>query len=585
MANTNKNYPYLNEWLVISWRWLVLFLLGLTIARQSEINLLITVLLSLIAVWNLAMTILAVLNVRMPLHRILNLICDFAFTTAIFIAAGPEKGDMFWIGLIVIANATLYFRWKGGLVAALLFSMVQIGYAIFLNPQNKEALEFFLIIFGVNFGIASLAGLFSHWISRYTRQVELKTDQLVREISAKAAAQSQKRMIALTGQMDQLSAELNYNRLLDKIPEVIQQSMEIISPQEKPLTSAVLLFNESHLNVVRSRGLSKEDQQLSFPSDRGILFETLDRLTPQITDQPSRDPELKKVSSLNKSGSLVSFPLSRDSDDYGVLVLAHPDKDYFNQEKTDFIAVLVRQAVSAIQNARLYDRMDQENQSIVNGDEETKAKLAAGLRDGPIQAAGSIAKRLSVAQRLLFHKPKDVAAELASLEDVSQRISNDLRHLLFDLEPQGLSKGLDSLAEKNKSDFQQNVHLEIDENIIQKLSQEQQSAVFQLVEEAVNIARIYAKAELILVRLKPDHDDKEVAVLEVLDNGIAIAAQPDGEDGEQPQAPDMENLIAAAQQINGKLDINTVPGKANRIRVLIPLTQVAQERVNTSPTA
>lgn len=90
---------------------------------------------------------------------------------------------------------------------------------------------------------------------------------------------------------------------------------------------------------------------------------------------------------------------------------------------------------------------------------------------------------------------------------------------------------------------------------------------------------------MILVRLKPDHDDKEVAVLEVLDNGSAIAAQPDGEDGEQPQAPDMENLIAAAQQINGKLDINTVPGKANRIRVLIPLTQVAQERVNTSPTA
>jgi signal transduction histidine kinase len=138
--------------------------------------------------------------------------------------------------------------------------------------------------------------------------------------------------------------------------------------------------------------------------------------------------------------------------------------------------------VIAIQNALLYEQVEQEKQTIVTSQEEANKKLARDLHDGPIQSVASIAMRLSVAERLLFHKPKDVAAELSNIETLARKTTGELRHLLFTLRPltletDGLIAGLDSIAEKNLNTYQQKVRIDVDEDVVDRLDKSKHSTL------------------------------------------------------------------------------------------------------------
>ena len=47
------------------------------------------------------------------------------------------------------------------------------------------------------------------------------------------------------------------------------------------------------------------------------------------------------------------FPLRSGFNVYGAMLFAHADPNYFNRERTDLLDMIGRQAVIAIQNARL----------------------------------------------------------------------------------------------------------------------------------------------------------------------------------------------------------------------------------------
>jgi len=580
----HKPYPYLSDWLVVSWRWLALFLLSLTFASRPDFNWLIIVLLILIALWNLAMTTLAIINVRMPLHRLVNIFCDFAFTIALFILGGAMTGSLVWIGIVVIVNAAIFFQWRGSLIVALLFSAAQIGYAIYLNPDNLTAWLPFAIILGLNFLIAIMAGFGSSLVFNRIREKELTTDKQVHDIETRINSQYQKRMASLSKLVETLSSTLDYTVVLDIMLDLSQSAIDIIDPNQDKMTSAVLLFDESKLMVVNSRRFSPSDVNLKFPANSGLLLETLQKVEPQITHNPAKDPELWKIVSLQNCNVTISFPLARGMDDYGVMLFGHPNREFFTSEKIEALNLISRQAVIAIQNARLYQQVEQEKQTIVSSQEEANKKLARDLHDGPFQSVASIAMRLSVAQRLLFHKPKDVAAELANIETLARQTTGELRHLLFILRPltletDGLAAGLQTIAEKNLLTYQQKVRIDVDEKVVEQLDKNKHTTIFYLVEEAVTNARKHAQAELILVRLKHSPTDSEIALLEIMDNGVGFDVNKVNQKYSHRGSLGMVNLNERTQLINGLLHIDSVPGKGTRIRVFIPLTPAAIERV------
>ncbi len=584
MERQKNSYPYLCDWLVISWRWLALFILSLTFANQETFNWLVIGLLILYAFWNLAMTTLAILNLHMPLHRLANIICDFVFTAAMFVLAGSITGSLVWIGVVVLVTAAIFFQWRGALITALLFSAFQIGYAILLNPENLTAWLPFTVVIVLNFLIASIAGYTSSNLYKKIQETKLQSEKQVKEITTRAHNQYQKSLLSFSQLVETLSATLNYQAILDVMLDLSQSAIDNISPDQEKMTSAVLLFQENKLMVAKSRRFSPNDTNLQFPANSGVLLETLQSVEPKIIKDPVKDAELWKVASLQNCKVLMTYPLSRGIDDYGVMLFGHPNENFFDSEKQESLKIISRQAVIAIQNALLYEKVQNEKQTIVSSQEEANKKLARDLHDGPIQSVASIAMRLSVAQRLLFHKPKDVAAELANIETLSRKTTGELRHLLFTLRPltletDGLVAGLDSIAEKNLNTYQQKVRIDVDDDVVDRLDKSKHSTVFYLVEEAVTNARKHAQAELILVKLKFSPSDPNIAILEIIDNGVGFDVKKISEKYSHRGSLGMVNLNERTDLINGLLHIDSVPGKGSRIRVFIPLTSDAIERV------
>ncbi len=70
------------------------------------------------------------------------------------------------------------------------------------------------------------------------------------------------------------------------------------------------------------------------------------------------------------------------------------------------------------------------------------------------------------------------------------------------LESQGLIAALESMAEKMRETYGQNVIIQADPNLVEELEMGKQAVIFYIAEEAINNARKHAQARHVWVRLK-----------------------------------------------------------------------------------
>ena len=94
------------------------------------------------------------------------------------------------------------------------------------------------------------------------------------------------------------------------------------------------------------------------------------------------------------------------------MLFAHSDGDFFTQSKRETLDVVARQAVIAIQNARLYSDLEQEKERMVDIQEEARRKLSRDLHDGPTQSVAAIAMRLNYTRRFWIRISKRLAKRL-----------------------------------------------------------------------------------------------------------------------------------------------------------------------------
>jgi signal transduction histidine kinase len=104
--------------------------------------------------------------------------------------------------------------------------------------------------------------------------------------------------------------------------------------------------------------------------------------------------------------------------------------------------------------------------------------------------------------------------------------------------------------------------------------------VFYIIEEAVNNARKHANATEISVRFGPL--DSGIAVLEVHDNGVGfdVGAVTRAYDERTTSSLGLVNLQERTELVNGALQIESAAGKGTTVRVYVPLTEEAAERLH-----
>jgi signal transduction histidine kinase len=297
------------------------------------------------------------------------------------------------------------------------------------------------------------------------------------------------------------------------------------------------------------------------------------------------DPELGRVVALRNCTSGYIFPLRSGFNVYGVLIFAHPESGYFTTERTNLLDIIGRQAVIAIQNARLYQDLVEEKERLADVYEEARKKLARDLHDGPTQSVAAMAMRLNISRRMLSKDPKGAQEELVKLEELAHRTTKEIRHMLFTLRPlilesQGLAAAIQSMADKMMETFSQRVTVEIDERASQQLEMGKQGVIFYIIEEAVNNARKHAAADNITVRMR--QVEAGVVLLEIKDNGVGFDVKTISQnyDKRSSSSLGMVNLRERAELVNGLLNIESQEGKGTNVQVYIPITEEAADRLH-----
>lgn len=569
--------PYMADWFAISLRWIMLVGLIVSLGLGGQLDVSSAWPLGLIILWNLAMTTLAGLSIRINYHRRLNIAVDLILSATFYYGQGGFSGPAFWVGLLPILTGSIYFELWGAALTALIFS----GFVVYLGFQENLPLSLFVA------AILSILGLVFGFIGRSLISNMRKNRTLWVDAEEKKRAIQNERMRAIYELTSTLSSTLSYKRVLDSALDMSAAALnpEVDESISDPLVGVVMLFNGGKLRIGSARRFTSSDMRVTFDAVEGILKRALDEGEPITFKDIGYDPELGKVVALRNCTSGYCFPLRSGFNVYGVLLFAHPEPDYFTSERMKLLDIIGRQAVIAIQNARLYQDLVEEKERMSEVYEEARKKLARDLHDGPTQSVAAMAMRLNITRRMITKDIKSATEEVIKLEELAHRTTKEIRMMLFTLRPlilesQGLAAAIQSMADKMMETYSQKVVVDIEERATQQLEMGKQGVIFYIVEEAVNNARKHAAAETIAVKMR--QIDTGVVLLEIIDNGLGFDVKEvtQNYDKRTSSSLGMVNLRERAELVNGFLQIESKPNKGTKIQVYIPLTEEAADRLH-----
>jgi signal transduction histidine kinase len=575
--------PYVADWFATTVRWIVLVGLIISLSLRGQLNAAPLWLLAVMFIWNIAMSLMAGLSLRLRMyHRQIILGVDFLLAAIFFLLKGELAGTSIWVGILPVLLGAVYFEMWGAFLAGGVFALLQ-----YLVSRDSFSNNFALIassglvltlLIGLVAGVLGRLGMGRLRVARRTR---LDADERLRRMESE-------RLRAIYELTSTMTATLSYRRVLDSALDLGYMALNPNPDPDEPdsderLVSAVLLFKDHELQIGSARRFTNADMRVNLQGNEGILKKILDGGEAILTPDIGYDPELGRIVALRSCSSAYCFPLRSGFNVYGAMLFAHPDPSYFTKERCGLLDIIGRQAVIAVQNARLYQDLVEEKERMVEVQEEARKKLARDLHDGPTQSVAAMAMRINLARRMMTKNVKQATDELVKIEELAHRTTKEIRHMLFTLRPlilesQGLNAALEAMAEKLRETFTQNVLINVDEKILEDVEMGKQGVIFYIIEEATNNARKHANATHVWVRLRPF--ETGIALLEIEDDGLGFDVAAVNKSYDKRGSLGMVNLRERAELVNGLLNIDSAPGKGTRIQVYIPLSEEAADSLH-----
>ncbi len=339
--------------------------------------------------------------------------------------------------------------------------------------------------------------------------------------------------------------------------------------------------------------LSEPDGRLRFRTARGMEHETIDdpqfqisrsvveRVAgegqPLLASDAQSDERLSGRSSIQTLGlrSILCVPLKRQERVSGVLYVdSRVQTGVFLPADLDLLAAIAASAAIAIENARLHQEwvaiMRQQLARVTAAQEEERRRIARELHDGVGPALASMSHRLFAVGELLGSGdpvPAGAAAELEELAGLAAGYVRDIRRLIYDLRPTALDElGLVPALRDYLGRRQRELGLKIDLRAAEddRLPALVETALFRVVQEAVNNTIKHAQAETIQVSLVQET------------GGIRLRIADDGR-GFDPQAPRSSRHVGLwsmrerVEQLGGDFEVESAPGQGTTLIAWVPL--------------
>ena len=558
------------DWSLVQLRWLLFAIaLFLALLPPTELSLPFVAIAAIAIAYNTALAILARRRAA-PLHLDQpTALGDVLLIGALAWTSGRGDSPLPLLMLIPVLVASLRRGWAGG-APALLTSLLWV--ALSLSGRDGPATSAEVARLTGWLGLLACLLVVGVKLGRLARARAQALEQQGRD-RIRLAEEQARAMYELTGA---LSATLDYGRVLDAILDVALLGLRDLAGQQDETAGLVLLFDEAGgpgpLRIAASRRLSEDEAGQVLEARQGLLAELVSAGEPRVVADPGLDPELGALPSLRNLRSAAAVPLRAGFDLFGALLFASARPEAYQAEQMIFLATLGNQAAIALQNARYYQRQEEEKDRIIESEAEVRRWLARELHDGPTQTVSALAMRLNYLQLILEREPDRVADEIGDLEKMARRATREIRNTLFKLRPlalesQGLRGALEQYAARLREDEGIRLHLDVEEPP-QRLGGQVESAIFAIIEEAVNNARKHSGAETISVRAAA----YEAALLVVVrDNGRGFDVEQVQGSYDQRGSFGLVNMKERAALLGGTLEIASRPGSGTVITLVVPL--------------
>jgi signal transduction histidine kinase len=267
------------------------------------------------------------------------------------------------------------------------------------------------------------------------------------------------------------------------------------------------------------------------------------------------------AATVRKAGyrAAVAAPVNVGGRVWGVLAAAstsdEPIPEGMEQRLGDF-ADLVAQALA---NADAYEKLAASRARLVEVGDAERRRLERNLHDGAQQRLVSVALGLNMAAAKLENDPPAARELLATAQAELTRGLDELRELARGIHPvvlteRGLGPALDALVARAP------VPVEVTRMPSERLAAPVEAAAYYVVAESITNVAKYAHASSAKVSIGRANG---AATVIVSDDGVG-GADPAGGSG-------LRGLAARVEALNGRLDVDSPPGRGTRIIAEIPL--------------
>jgi signal transduction histidine kinase len=238
---------------------------------------------------------------------------------------------------------------------------------------------------------------------------------------------------------------------------------------------------------------------------------------PVIVNNITADKKLVRLSSEPTTiHSYIGVPIILEDKVIGFINLGNKSIGYFTETHAHYLQIFAFQTGVAIKNAQLYAQA----QSVATRNE--RERIARELHDKVTQilfSANAVAEALP---RILDRKPEKAHTYLQELIQFTRSAMANMRSLLVELHPESLEKTDLSILIKQLGDALAGNHkIDITYRLMDKvlLPLHHQTAIYRIVQEALNNVAVHANATQVEIRLERTDNTLE---LMISDNGIGF---------------------------------------------------------------
>jgi signal transduction histidine kinase len=505
-----------------------------------------------------------------PAGRAAVLAADALLCAAAVVVAPPDARVLAAVGAAAVFALTRVHL-VGALIQIGLCTLLGVGVLAGVQADADAAVNGPLVASVCVLGVLGAAAAYAHF-SVY-RQLAAE------QVAARSAYQRQMRAYRdranLLFEVSQTMGQaLTVEGILDAALIVGRLGIAVPQPGDT-LVSAVLLFqtDDGLMHVAASRGFARADEAKTCAGTEGLLARALEGGEPAIGDRAADDPELAYYTAFQPCRSILCIPLRAGYENFGVIVYGSERERAFLPDQLDVLTLVGTQVTMALQNAMLYRSLLDERSRIVDLEEDARKKLARALHDGPTQTIAAVAMRLSVLYKMLSKAPERVPDEIRKIEALARTTTKEIRHMLFTLRPlvletQGLFRALEQFTVKMREAHDQNVVIRMNRDVELLLDRNMQSAIFYIVEEAVNNARKHAQATLISVTVALRTDEVHI---QIADNGRGFNVQAVSQGYDARGSLGMMNMRERTELLEGRFTIESALGRGTTVLVVLPL--------------